>query len=140
MIKKLILELFKNYNQVQSAEEFDELKYLLGFACRNYNVELIKIFLSEAIENDSKDFTFKIDKTNQTASLFKVNNRNTGELIIPRTVQHESKDYLITSIIGINDRVKTLKFAENSAVKTIYECAFYGSDTEEIYFPASLKE
>ena len=95
--------------------------------------------LSETIQNDSKDLTFKIDKTKQTASLFKVK-ADTKHLIIPRSIKHGPIDYLITSITCIDFYVKTVKFLDDSAVKTIYRGAFSGIHLEELYFPASLKE
>ena len=109
-------------------------------ACKAGDVELVKILLSETIENDSK-FTFKINKTNQTASLFKVNN-GVEHLIIPRTFTYESTEYLITSISCINNsQIKTLRFAEDSAVQTIYGHLFpYSNQIDEMHFPASLRE
>lgn len=55
-----------------------------------------KIYLSETKEKFSNSPKFKKDKTNQTASLFKI--------IIPRAVEHESVEYLIN--------IKTLKKSE----------------------------
>ena len=108
-------------------------------ACKEGDIELIKIYLSEKIENDSKDLTFKIDKTNKTASLFNAND-NIKELIIPRTVTHEFTDYLITSISGNLLYAQTIIFFEDSAVKTIYRNALFCSGIEKIYFPKILKE
>ena len=61
-------------------------------------------------------------------------------LIVPRTVKHESTDYLITSICGTNDDIETLKFVENSTVKTIYPPSIQFLDIKEIHIPASLNE
>ena len=85
--KQEILDLLQNYNNLRSEEEFEEVENKIHRACKEGDVELIKIYLGEKIENESKDLIFKIDKTNQTASLFKVNN-NIEELIIPRTITH----------------------------------------------------
>ena len=137
--KKEILDLFTNYNNLGSKEEFDEIESNLHKACSKFDTELIKIYLSKTIKNDSKTLKFKIDQTNQTASLFKVKNKIT-EVVIPRTVRHESTEYLITSISGACIDIKTIKFVEDSAIETIYDNAFTGSNIEEIYFPSSLKE
>ena len=137
--KKEILDLFSNFNNLRSEEEFKEIEYRLHNACQDGDLELIKILLSETIQNDSKDLTFKIDKTKQTASLFKVK-ADTKHLIIPRIIKHGPIDYLITSITCIDFYVKTVKFLDDSAVKTIYRGAFSGIHLEELYFPASLKE
>ncbi|KAK8838976.1 hypothetical protein M9Y10_032436 [Tritrichomonas musculus] len=88
---------------------------------------------------NSIDMTFKIDKANKTASLFRVH-KNHDQVIIPRTVEHERTDYLITSISGINTSIKIIKFEEDSAMKTFYRNAFQSSQIEEIHFPASLNE
>ena len=72
-------------------------------ACRKGDFELIKIYLSKTIENDSESLKFKIDETNRTASLFKLSGHY-EEIIIPRTVEHESVEYLITSICGTTDK------------------------------------
>ena len=139
--KNEILELFTNSNNLHTKEEFDEIKYNLHEACRKCDFDLIKIYLKETIKNESKTFTFKIDKTNHTASLLKINDKNIKEVIIPRTIEHESVEYIITSISGTNKIIQILKFDENSEVKTIYGSAFSkSSNIREIYFPSSLKE
>lgn len=118
--KNEILDLLINYNKLRSEEEFKEIKYKLHFACKEGDLDLIKIFLSETIKDYSNTLHFKIDGTNQTASLFKVNN-DIEEVIIPRTIKYNSVKYLITSISGVSRRLRTLKFAEDSEVKTIYK-------------------
>ena len=135
--KEEILELF-THNKLNSEEEFNKIKNFLHDACREGDIELIKILLSETIVISSEGYAFKIDETNQTASLFDVNN-GLDELIIPRTVEHESIEYLITSIFFAGSSAKTIIFSEDSAVKTFYQNAF-PSKLEEIYFPSSLKE
>lgn len=65
--KNEILDLFSNSNNLLSEEEFKEIKYKLHNACQDGDLELIKILLSETIQDDSKDLTFKIDKTNHTS-------------------------------------------------------------------------
>ena len=136
--KQEILNLFTTYNKLRSEDEFNEIKYDLDKYCKEGNLEIIKILLSKTIKNSTNTLTFKIDETNQTASLFKVN-ENIEELIIPRTVKHKSTEYLITSILGISYNIKTIKFSENSAVKTFYGFAFEFSKIKEIYFPANYE-
>ena len=134
---KEILDILKNSNNLRTKEEFEEIKIRLYTSCRKGEIELTKIYLNEKIENE--DLTFKIDKSNQTASLFKVN-KIFEQLTIPRTVKHESIDYLITSITGTGNNIKTIKFVDNSAMRTIYSDAFSQSKIEEIHFPSSLIE
>ena len=96
--KEEITELLTNHCQIRSQTELDKIKYKLHVACKKGDLELIKILLSETIENETNDLTFKINKTNKTASLFTINNEEIEHLIVPRTVKHESEEYLITSI------------------------------------------
>ena len=109
-------------------------------SCREGDLELIKILLSKTIHNNYQKLQLKIDETNRTASLFNVY-KDIEEVIIPRTVEHNSVEYLITSISGTLFKIKTLKFVEDSAVKTFYGFMFpVSSKIKEIYFPASLVE
>ena len=80
--KKEILDLFKNSNYLQSEEEFKEIEYRLQVACEKGDLELIKIYLSKRIENATKDMIFNINKTNQTASLFKIERGNDNIIIL----------------------------------------------------------
>ena len=128
--KQEILDLFTNFNNICSEEELQKIEYSLHKAIRRGDVEFIKILLSETIENDS--FLFKIDRTNQTASLFNVKS-NIGKIIVPRTVKYESVDYLIASICFIDSI--DIKFVEDSAVKTIYGYLFpYSSSPKKILY------
>ena len=136
--KKEILDLLTN-NNFLSKEDFFEVEDDLHDACMEGDLEMIKIFLNETIEDSTNTFIFKIDKTNQTASLFRIE-RKVEEVNIPRIVEHESTEYFITSIIGTCRNIKTIKFCKDSAVKTFYKNAFSKSKIEEIYFPDSLKE
>lgn len=51
-MRKEILDILTNYNNLQSENEFVEIQYQLYEACQKGNLELIKIYLSETIEND----------------------------------------------------------------------------------------
>ena len=101
------------------------------------DLDLIKIYLSETVENDSKDMSFKIDETNKTASLFQTNAK-IDHIIVPRTIKYKSNKYLVTSISGINTALKTIKFELNSAVRIIYGNAFESTYIEKISFPSTL--
>ncbi|KAK8847259.1 hypothetical protein M9Y10_019845 [Tritrichomonas musculus] len=138
--KKAIIDLITNYNNIRSEEEYEEIKYYLHVACKGGDLELIKIYLSETIANDSKSLIFKIDKLKHTASLFKIDD-NISSVVIPRTIELESTEYLITSICGSGMNIRTFEFEQDSAVETIYGYIFfYMSPIENIYFPPSLKE
>ena len=66
----------------QRKKRFDEIEYRLRESCQKGDFESIKFNLSEKVQNESKELTFKIDKTNKTALLFQVN-KQIDHLIIP---------------------------------------------------------
>ena len=134
-----ILEFFTKFSKLRFEREFREIEENLHKACKLGDADLIKIYLSETIQNDTKDLTFQIDKISKTASLIKVRYSNKKH-IITRTIQYESTEYLITSVTGIYGDINTINFAEDSAINTFYFGALSYSGLEEIYFPASLKK
>mgnify|MGYP007035365582 CR=1 FL=1 len=73
---------------------------------------MIKIYRGDIIRNDSNTLTFKIDKTNRKASLFNTA-ENIKEVIIPRTIEYESVEYLITSVVDVNKNLRKLLFVED---------------------------
>ena len=95
--KKKILELFTSCNKLHTQEEYDEIKYRLHKACRKCDLELIQIYLNKRISDETKSVEFKIDETKRTTSLFKDNTCN-EEFVIPRTIEHESVEYLTNNL------------------------------------------
>ena len=137
--KEKIIDLFMNHNNLVYETDFIKVKTKLHRACRECDLDLIKILLCETIVDDSKRIFYKIDKTNKTASLFQVDGYG-NSITIPRTVKHESTDYLITSISKCHYSVEYIEFAEDSAIDTIYRGAFVNSKISELNIPASLKK
>lgn len=86
--KKKIYELLTGSNYLRTKNEFDQIEFDLHRACRECDFDLIRILLSETIEDESKSLKLKINKTNHTASLFKITNNNIDELILSRTIKH----------------------------------------------------
>lgn len=85
---------------------FYQLKFLKRFL----------FFLNVKFKNYSKDLAFKIGKVNKRASLFKVK-KSIDHLIIPKTAEYESTDYLITSINCVcNFSIRIVDFVEDSTV------------------------
>lgn len=79
--KKKIYELLTGSNYLRTKNEFDQIEFDLHRACRECDFDLIRILLSETLK-------LKINKTNHTASLFKITNNNIDELILSRTIKH----------------------------------------------------
>ena len=138
--RKKMFDLFKNHNKLKSENEYREIESQLHYACKEGDLELIKILISETIEDDSKNFLIKIDKTNKTASFYG-SNQKYHDLIIPRTVKHKKNDYLVNSICGLHDAIysesSNIKFEEKSAVSTIYG---YNHKFHDLIIPRTVKQ
>lgn len=67
-----------------------------------------------------------------------------GDIIIPRSINNNSQEYLITSIQknALNNchTLRSISFPENSAVNTISYGAFYLSSITYLHIPASVEE
>ena len=109
--KSEILDLFTKSIKLSSESEFFEIENCLQEAILQGDIDLIKIYLIETIQSDSEDLKFKIDRTTRTASLFGVHS-NISQLYISRAVQHESTEYLITSITGTNRSIETVIYLQ----------------------------
>lgn len=139
--KKEILDFVKCHNKLKSKEELYDTFFQLGFVVKHGDLALLKILLSESVFNDSKDFMFKIDKENKTASLFKISVQ-TDHVIITRSFQYESEEYLITSVCNSrslnNSEIKIIEFDSNLAVRTIYSGAFSPINNSSSIYEKSL--
>lgn len=99
-----------------------------------------------AIETNKKirqeGLVYSINEEEKTASVIRYKSKK-KELIIPRSIEHESNEYLITSISKYafdSSKVKSISFAYNSELRTIEEDAFVGSLITKISIPASVVE
>ena len=84
---------------------------------------------------------FSLDEKDYTASI--INSPEvTGDVIVPRLVEHQGKQFIIKSI-GVKafseNRIKSLSFPEDSEVESIKGYAFLKAHIRKIQFPASLK-
>ena len=140
--KNEILEFITCHNEINSYEEFSIIKSMIIQAFGRGDLELLEIYLNKEIEinTDKQRLTFKINKTRKTASLFKVL-KSQNCLIVPRTIEYEGDEYLITSVISSGQcrkQIKQILFPSNSAVQTIYEESFSGSKIGKIFFSSSI--
>lgn len=99
-----------------------------------------------AIETNKKirqeGLVYSINEEEKTASVIGYKSKK-KELIIPRSIEHESNEYLITSISKYafnSSKVKSISFEYNSELRTIEEDAFVGSLITKISIPASVVE
>lgn len=90
------------------------------------------------IITDKHGLTFELNNTNFTAKVINSSNAQ-GSVFIPRSIIHQSKEYVITKIgIGsfkCNLNITTVNFSDNSELNSIDKCAFYNSTIEKIKIP-----
>lgn len=67
-----------------------------------------------------------------------------GDIFIPKSINYESNDYIITSIqknsFVNNEEIVSINFDENSEIRSIGENAFYHSSIKSISIPPSLEK
>ena len=87
-----------------------------------------------------ENFYYSINEEDQTASVIKCRIDAT-EIIIPRSIKHELKEYIVTIIsveAFIFSGAKSVSFEPNSELRTIEKDAFKYSKLESIRIPSSV--
>ena len=82
---------------------------------------------------------YSINEDEKTSKI--IGNSSSGEIIIPRSIVHESQEYVITSISNYafeNSTIKTIQFAADSELQTIEIYAFWNSTIENFTIPPHL--
>lgn len=82
---------------------------------------------------------YSINEDEKTSKI--IGNSSSGEIIIPRSIIHESQEYVITSISSYafkNSRIKTIQFSSGSELQTIERFAFWNSNIENFTVPPHL--
>ena len=142
--KEKVIDLLKNNSNIDSSKQFEDMKQILGLAIRRFDLELINILLMKEITKDG--MKLKIDTKNNTASLFDIINsdRMPIDFTVPRSINHEMKEYIITSIISSSidnsKLISSLHFSNDSEVHTIYENSFYNSKIKSLFIPKNMRE
>ena len=83
---------------------------------------------------------YSLQEDENTASIIGHNSIN-DNIIIPRSIIHDTKEYIITSISdnAFNTaKMKSIQFASDSELQTIEKDAFYNSTIDNITIPSSL--
>lgn len=83
---------------------------------------------------DSKDLTFKIAKTSQTGTLFKIRN-DIDQLTIPWTVKQ--RNVYVNTLYNFSFLTK-VAIHPNSNLERIESKAFYNSQIKEICIPSTV--
>ena len=86
---------------------------------------------------------YSIDEQTKTASVVSNNSPN-ADIFIPRSITHNSQEYLVTCIRSESFRnsiqLKSIRFPPDSELKTIEENAFFNSSIESLTIPSKLTE
>lgn len=136
---QIIQILFKN-QYFNAKEQFNEIKEDLKKECQQENVEFVELMTRKRIK--LLGFSFILNENEKTAILFH-NDSNNKEIIIPRSIRINGKEeFIITSIAEkafMNERtIETIKFSENSEIKTIGKNAFSYTLLENVSIPSSV--
>lgn len=102
--------------------------------------QLIGILENITVQNG---ILYSLDKEELTASIARCNSElfKNSDIIIPRSVNHESKEYVITSIRAGSFKdlnIKTFRFASDSEVQIIEDDSFIYSSFECFIYPPKI--
>lgn len=87
-------------------------------------------------------FYYEIDEKENTAEITRYG-ANEDDIVIPSTIVHESKNYLVTSISPsafFMQPLVSVRFASDSKLRIIGEESFSRTSIESITFPTSLNK
>ena len=98
-------------------------------------------FLKFMITTNQANLRYLLNKTNHTATIVG-SNEEENDFIVPRSIEYESQEYLITSIgersFCSNHSIYSIYFSDDSCLETIEERAFSHSSLNFIQLPSSL--
>lgn len=130
-----------NNNGIDSHERFMQVKDELFVACQNEDVKLVDLLTRREVQQDG--LSFALDDKELTAGVFR-NISASGDIIIPRSVNYESSEYLVSTIYEKAFKecqtIKSVKFPENSELHLIEKDAFSNSSIENILVPPSVNK
>lgn len=98
-INKETIELLFKKNKFDHYSQFLDVKNNLFFVCNEENLKLVSFFTKKKIEINK--FTYYLNVDDQTATLYQYNcneNEEAKTIFIPKYVNYESREYLITRI------------------------------------------
>ena len=85
--------------------------------------------------------SYNLNEEDKTASVFG-NNLYLGDIVIPRSINYENQQYIVTSIskCAFKDQksIKNISFPPDSELETIEEDAFLSSSIESISIPSHV--
>lgn len=91
---------------------------------------------------EKSGLSYKINQNDFTAQITK--SEVEGNLFIPRSIFHQSQEYVITEInknsFQYNDHIESIEFSKDSRLRSIGEYAFAFSSLKSISIPSTVKE
>ncbi|KAK8865214.1 hypothetical protein M9Y10_010752 [Tritrichomonas musculus] len=97
------------------------------------------------IRIETNGLVLSLDQNTHTAHLNHISRKDKEEVVIPKSVKYQKKEYIITDIkrsiddFGQSRKVKSISFANNTKVTCIHKDSFSGSVLERISIPACLE-
>lgn len=90
-----------------------------------------------------RGLSFELNNNDYTASVVS-SKYSSGDILIPKTITHESHEYKITSIkkcsFKNNGIIRSISFPEDSELLSIEEDAFANSSLDNLTIPSKVKE
>lgn len=108
--------------------------------------QILLIRLSDEKQQKKKieqnNIIFSLNEEEKTADIVGINEKII-DLIIPKSIKYESKEYFITSILNgafIGSNIKSLNFTPDSRLQTIETDAFCRTSIESLTIPSQVAE
>lgn len=91
---------------------------------------------------EENDIIYSLNEEEKTASIIGINKTN-SEVLIPKSIIYQTKEYVIVSILEgsfRNSIIKSLKFTQDSKLQMIDKDSFYSASIESITIPSQVSE
>lgn len=135
---QIIHLLFKN-SGINSQSSFYQLCQKLRKACLKENVKLVDLLTRKKVQQNG--LLYVLNEKEGTAGVFR-NLTDKNEVIIPRSIEYESKEFIVTTIhensFKNSNKIESIDFPQDSNLSIIEEYAFLNSSLKKISIPASV--
>ncbi|KAK8847853.1 hypothetical protein M9Y10_018888 [Tritrichomonas musculus] len=126
----------KNYSKMCIAENKKEL----FDACESDDIKFVNLIMANKIEQNG--FSFILNENNLKASIFRCLSIS-NDVFVPKSIKHNLKEYNVTRIIENSfksNKVKSIRFSDDSKLEVIEKNSFLYSSLEEIVIPSSVTQ
>lgn len=134
---QIINHLFNNHG-IDTTSRFNEVKDELLDACNQGNIKFVDLLTKKEVKQNN--LSFLLNEEEKTAGVFRNLHLDDSEIYIPRSIQHENQEFVITIIYeNCFKNASTIKFSEDSQLISIDKCSFSDSPLESIRIPKHVK-